>query len=148
MFSSVKTRKPKRSPPNATDGSGKSKLNFMNARPRGGTNTSLVDVSGNTSAAVAGDATLGTRSDRRIIASAAATAPDDDARRTRHADDLEPLAPRQLAVLGAQFPGPCSLFPVCHARSEKCGAEEIAAVTSRVMGCSRGGQVSYIKQND
>src|SRR5262249_56134237 len=45
-FSRVKTRKPNRSPANSTDGSGKSKLNFWNARPRGGTNTSLVEVSG------------------------------------------------------------------------------------------------------
>src|SRR5512146_3554077 len=45
-FSREKTRNPKRSPANSTDGSGKSKLNFWNARPRGGTKTSLVEVSG------------------------------------------------------------------------------------------------------
>src|SRR5689334_15396833 len=59
VFSSVNTRNPKRYPPNATDGSGKSKLNFMYASPRGGTKTSLVDVSGSTSADAAGDVTLG-----------------------------------------------------------------------------------------
>src|SRR6266576_889330 len=46
VFSRVNTRNPKRNPANSTDGSGKSKLNFMNARPRGGINTSLVEVSG------------------------------------------------------------------------------------------------------
>ena len=45
VFSSVNTRKPNRYPPNATDGSGKSKLNFMYERPRGGIKISLVDVS-------------------------------------------------------------------------------------------------------
>src|SRR5690349_4590296 len=68
VFSSVNTRKPNRYPPNATDGSGKSKLNFMYASPRGGTNTSLVDVSGRTSAALGDGA--------GVTASAAAAAPE------------------------------------------------------------------------
>src|SRR5687768_4239257 len=59
VFSSLKTRNPNRRPPNATAGSGKSKLNFMNARPRGGTNTSLVEVSGTTSTGTAGGPALG-----------------------------------------------------------------------------------------
>src|SRR5437868_6353578 len=45
VFSSVKTKKAKRWSPKTTDGSGKSKLNFMNERPRGGMNTSLVEDS-------------------------------------------------------------------------------------------------------
>ena len=43
VFSSVNTRKPNRYAPNTTDGSGKSKLNFMKPRPRGGMKISLVD---------------------------------------------------------------------------------------------------------
>src|ERR1043166_5586853 len=44
MFSSLKTRKPKRYGPKLTTGSGKSKLNFMYPFPRGGMNTSLVEA--------------------------------------------------------------------------------------------------------
>jgi len=74
VFSSVKTRNPNRSPPNATDGSGKSKLNFMNACPRGGTNTSLVDVSGSTSAAFATEPASGAA--RGAITPAASAVPE------------------------------------------------------------------------
>src|SRR5476651_787623 len=41
--------KPNRNPSNSTDGSGKSNEKVLYDRPRGGTNTSLVDVSGRTS---------------------------------------------------------------------------------------------------
>lgn len=45
-FSRVNTRNPNRWPSNATDGSGKSTLNLLKPRPRGGTKTSLLQVSG------------------------------------------------------------------------------------------------------
>src|SRR5258708_4022468 len=44
VFSGVKTRNANSYPPNATDGSGKTKLNFWKERARGGTKTPLVDV--------------------------------------------------------------------------------------------------------
>jgi hypothetical protein len=43
VFSAVNNKKLNRCPPNATAGSGKSKLNFIHESPRGGMNTSLVE---------------------------------------------------------------------------------------------------------